>query len=94
MHSRFLSEMELHNHTRFGDHSSIAQPPGRGILQVLLVEPHDSVRHCMLLYLRAHGALVKAVCSEDQAVASLRLQGDIPLHFKDDPPWKDASVPD
>jgi len=45
------------------------------LLQVLLVEPHESVRHCMLLYLRANGALVKAVCSEDQAISCLRLQG-------------------
>jgi hypothetical protein len=47
-------------------------------LQVLLVEPHQSVRHCMLLYLRGNGAHVKAVCSEDQAISCLRLQGAPP----------------
>lgn len=45
------------------------------MLQVLLVEPNNLVRHCLILYLKKLGLDVRAVCSEDQAISCLRLQG-------------------
>ena len=45
------------------------------MLQVLLVEPSNMVRQCLLHYLRRQGMQVCAVKSEEQAIAHLRLQG-------------------
>ena len=44
-------------------------------MQVLLVEQNSVVRHCLLLFLRQLGMAVRAVSTEDQAIACLRLQG-------------------